>query len=82
MYLGLLARWGLFSYIMTVVIHPQRKLRNHAHKESNPYFTKNYLNYVTQDTTAEMMEQLLRSIFTTVWGEEIKTPGTYREQGC
>ncbi len=28
----------------------------------------------TQDTT-EMMGQLLRSIFTTVWGEEIKTPG-------
>ena len=61
-------------FIITVVIHPQRKLRNHAHKESNPYFTKNYLNYVTQDTT-EMMGQLLRSVFTTVWGEEIKTPG-------
>ena len=68
----LLARWGLF-FIITVVIHPQR---NNAH---NPYFTKNYLNYVTQDTT-EIMGQLLRSVFTAVWGEEIKTSGTYREQ--
>ena len=36
-------------------------------------------DYVTQDTT-EMMGQLLGSVFTAVWGEEIKTPRTYREQ--
>jgi hypothetical protein len=38
-------------------------------------------DYVTKDTT-EMMGQLLRSVFTTVWGEEKNPPGTYREQGC
>ena len=77
----LLARWGLFSYIMTVVIHPQRKLRNHAHKESNPYFTKNYLNsghsghYRNDGTATEIC-------FYHSLGRRDKNPGTYREQGC